>query len=283
MPARRSRTLHWKDCLWKIYERSGAIEISLDRPAGEAAGASNDLIWRVKILHLSDDEIVVDHPAAFGQSFRFENGSSFVGAMSVGQNRWMFKTTARSQGSESRLHLAMPDHVERCQRRSYYRVSTASVDLPDAECWPLLDPSSVVAAEVANEAFLRDVTRAAHDPDRMIPAEPQLLPDVGPRFCAKVVNISGGGMGLLIPPEESSGILRARFLWMRIDLRPEIIAPIALSGRVVHTHMDSAQNTHVGLAFEFGFNPAHREFVVTQLCQMVSTIQQGVAQTTEVA
>lgn len=283
MPARRSRTLRWKDCLWNIYERSGGIEISLDRDESKKSEEGHDLIWRVKILHLSEDEIVVDCPSAVGRSFRFEAGTPFVGAMSVGQNRWMFKTVSTSSKQEQQLHLKMPEHVERCQRRSYYRVSTASIDLPDAKCWPLLDPSSVVAAEVANKAALRDAARALRDPEyQPEPTEP-LLPDVGPGFRAKVVNISGGGLGLVIPPEESSGILRARFLWMQLDLRPEIIAPIALSGRIVHTHMDSAQNTHAGLAFEFGFNPSHREFVVGQLSQMVEKLQQGISHIADVA
>jgi hypothetical protein len=67
---------------------------------------------------------------------------------------------------------------------------------------------------------------------------------------------------------------------MRVNLGPDLPAPIALTGRIVHTHMDSAQSIHVGLAFEFGFNPGHREFVISQVCGMVSKLlsEQGASQ-----
>ncbi len=275
MPANRSRTDRWRDCLWQVYERGGALEISLarDEQAGERG---HDLIWRVKILQLTDAEIFVDQPAAFGRSFRLEPGAQIVGAMSIGQNRWMFRSRVLPAQGEGRLRLEMPEHVERCQRRSYYRVSTAAVDLPDVECWPLLDPGSVIAAEVANQAHVRAMERLRADPSgaqgATVDTEP-LLPDVGPRFTAHLVNISGGGLGLTIPPGEASGLDRARYLWMRLDLRPDIAAPIAMTGRLVHTHMDSAQNVHAGIAFEFGFHAGHRDFVVGQISAVVARLQ----------
>ena len=279
MPANRSRTERWRNCLWQIYERGGAIEISLARPDGSAS-AGNDLIWRVKILSVSEDQIVVNQPAAFGQTIPVQPGTRLVGAMSVGQNRWMFQTRAIEADGQQRLRLAMPEKVERCPRRSYYRVSTASVELPDVECWPLLDPTTVVAAEVANEAHVRDMLRHRRDPSGPEPTPQQLLPEVGPGFRANLVNISGGGVGLVVPPQEASGLDRARFLWMRINLGEDLPAPIALTGKIVHTHMDSAQSVHVGLAFEFGFNPSHREFVISQVCGVVARLrgEQGSAQ-----
>lgn len=272
MPANRSRTDRWRDCLWQIYERGGALEVSLERPhAGDESG--HDLIWRVKIARLSESEIVVEQPAAFGRTFRLAPNTSVVGAMSIGQNRWMFRTTALPSPNDGRLHLAMPAQVERCQRRDYYRASTAAVALPPVECWSLLDPTSVVAAEVANEAHVRDMERLRHEPDGPPSEVGPLLPEVGPRFTAELVNISGGGLGLIVPPSEASGLDRARFLWMRLDLRPGVAAPIAMTGRLAHTHMDSAQNVHAGVAFEFGFNPGHREFVVREICSLVTRLQ----------
>ncbi|MCC7390002.1 MAG: PilZ domain-containing protein [Phycisphaerales bacterium] len=279
MPANRSRTDRWRNCLWQIYERGGAIEISLARPDASPDPAS-DLIWRVKILNLGDHEIITNQPAAFGRTIPIAPGTKLVGAMSVGQNRWMFQTEALGVQPGDRLHLAMPETVERCPRRSYYRVTTAAVELPDVECWPLLDPASVVAAEVANEAYARDMLRHRRDPTLAQPQAEQVLPEVGPGFGAKLVNISGGGLGLIVSPQEASGLDRARFVWMRVNLGKDLPAPLALTGKVVHTHIDSAQSVHVGLAFEFGFNPSHREFVISQVCGVVAKLRndQGSAQ-----
>ena len=272
MPAHRSRTDRWRNCLWQIYERGGAIEISLARPDA-SPNPGSDLIWRVKIHSLGESEIITNQPAAFGRSIPIAPGTKLVGAMSVGQNRWMFQTEALRGESDDRLRLAMPETVERCPRRSYYRVSTAAVELPDVECWPLLDPTSVVAAEVANEAYARDMLRHRRDPTLAPPQAAQLLPEVGPAFGAKLVNISGGGLGLIVSPQEASGLDRARLLWLRVNLGKDLPAPLALTGKVVHTHIDSAQSVHVGLAFEFGFNPSHREFVISQVCGVVAKLR----------
>lgn len=282
MPASRSRTERWRECLGQLAERGGALEIALDRgqnayDAAEPHGA--DIVWRVRILRISEHEVLVDHPSAMGRPVRLETGVSIVGVMTIGQNRWMFRTrTLGSEGPTSgALRLAMPQTMERCQRRSFYRVSAASLDLPHVECWPLLNPESVVAAEVANEALIGELLRARHDPPgSAVGSEPaQLLPDVGPMFRARLVNMSGGGVGVVVARHEASGLDRARAVWLRVDLHPEVPAPLAITCRVVHTHVDSAQDVHAGLAFEFGYNPAHRDFVVAQICRVVGVLQQG--------
>ena len=58
-----------------------------------------------------------------------------------------------------------------------------------------------------------------------------------------------------------------------MDLRPEIPAPLAVTARLAHTHIDSEQNLYAGLAFDFAFNPAHREFVLALLARYVDSLQ----------
>ena len=102
---------------------------------------------------------------ASGRSLDIETGLELIAIIAVGQNRWMFKTRNLGQmshrGRDDRqveaMRLVMPDSVQRCQRRNYYRVETAGISLPQAEVWPLLDPKSVVLAERCNEIqFLDD-------------------------------------------------------------------------------------------------------------------------------
>ena len=49
--------------------------------------------------------------------------------------------------------------------------------------------------------------------------------------------------------------------------------PIAITARLAHTHIDSGQNLYAGMAFEFHFNPAHKQFVVEQICRYVTVLQ----------
>lgn len=290
MPASRSRTERWRECLDQILERGGGLELSIDRDQGPATADAPldnhpaDLVWRVRLFRTTDDEIHVEQPSAMGQSMRFDAGTRVIIGMAIGQNRWMFKTTILSvdSGQPGRspavLRLRMPTVVERCQRRNFYRMSTAELRLPKAQCWPLLDPTTVVAAEIANRTQIMDLlNNSAGAGPVSADTEPMVLPEVGPPFKAKLVNIGGGGAGLLVDRGESTGPDRSRLLWLRINLMPQIPAPIAVTARIAHVHLDSGQNNYLGLAFDFSFHPAHREFVVGQICRFVLSDQHGQA------
>ncbi|MFG0285013.1 MAG: flagellar brake domain-containing protein [Phycisphaerales bacterium JB039] len=262
MPANRSRTLRWRDSLRKIQERGGSIEISIDLP--EREGAGSHLIWRVRVVDVTSDRIVVEQPVALGRELALREGLEIVAAITVGQNRWMFRTRSIASGGGT-LSVEMPTQVDRCQRRDFFRVGTAALALPPADCWPLLDPVSAVSAEVATRALI--VEGGTYDPEAAI-----LLPEVGPRFGARLVNIGGGGAGIVIRKEDASSLDRARLLWVRLDLTPQLAAPIGMAARVVHTHLDSAQNLYAGLAFDFGHHPGYRQFVVEQICRYVEDV-----------
>ena len=247
-------------------------------PSGEGAGfgGGTNLIWRVRILAISGGEIHVEQPSAMGQAIALAAGLDLVAVMSIGQNRWMFHTRSLGGLTAPRggpvLRLEMPTGVERCQRRGFYRMSTAEIAMPSVEVWPLLDAATVALAEVANRARIQDLLASditgragAHD-------EP-VLPEVGPRFNARLLNIGGGGAGLIVDQKEAGSLERARHFWLRIDLRPNIPAPIAMTARLAHTRLDSGMNVHAGMAFEFSFHPAHRQFVVDQITRYVNLLQ----------
>jgi c-di-GMP-binding flagellar brake protein YcgR len=266
-----------------MAQREGAIEVTIPTSKG-ATGQSDsseqaDLIWRVRIVSVTDDEIVVEQPNAAGQPIELAPGVPLIAVMAIGQNRWMFRTsvlpalprTGTPTRSTRSMRLAMPDDVERCQRRNFYRISTAELSLPRVECWPLINPSSVVAAEVANRALIMDQINSGGS--SRIDDDSLLLPEVGPRFNARLVNLGGGGAGLLIERGEASAADRARLFWMRVNLMPTIPAPIAMTARLVHTHIDSSQNLYAGMAFEWAFHAAHRDFVVAQITRYVTQLQ----------
>lgn len=286
MPASRSRTEHWRDYLVKLHERGGALEISVDRgrTPGEPGSADrgSDLVWRVKMVALRSGSIVVEPPSACGATIPLSPGVRLIAAMTIGQNRWMFHTRTLGHadgppGHGRMLVLEMPTAVERCTRRGFFRISTADLRLPEVQCWPLLDPGSVGAAEAANRARINELS-AAHASAGPAPYELDapdsiLLPEVGPLFGAHLLNLSGGGMGLLLRPEDGRALESRPFVWVRVDLRPDVPAPVAVTCRVAHTHIDSAQNLYAGLAFDFSHNPAHRKFVVDLFTAYVNRLQ----------
>ncbi len=279
MPASRSRTQEWRRSLEQLLGRDGALEIAIAResaaPAADVAGG--DLVWRVRLVDMTEQQLIVESPYALGRGLDIAPGTDLVCAIAIGQNRWMFKSRtlgyAMPHGggrSTSRgLRIEMPVHVERCSRRAL-RVDVAELRLPSVEMWPLFDPTSVVLAERSNELAYA----AARAGEKIAPCSDELLPAVGPRFAATVVNIGGGGLGLMLEPADASALARHRLFWFRFQLADGTGVPVCAAGRVVHTHIDSTQRTYAGVSFEFTFNPSHQRTVADQIAYAIHRVQQ---------
>ncbi|MCP3902357.1 MAG: hypothetical protein GY715_01875 [Planctomycetes bacterium] len=267
--------MRWRSCLEQIHQRNGSIEIAVAR-VSDRDGEGSHLVWRVRVLGIDETNIVVEQPTALGASMCFRPGIAFVAIMTVGQNRWMFRTknvgTAEHRGSPA-LQLEMPQSVQRCQRRHHDRVLTAALTLPEVDLWPLMDPKSVLLAERANELRLAQGIIGAGVDD--IGEDDDLLPEVGPRFTGLLLNVGGGGVGLLVPPEHNQVLTRHKIFWTRIALPPELDVPICASAKLVHTHMQSDHQIYAGMAFDFSFNAGHQRFVVDQITRYVTLQQRG--------
>jgi c-di-GMP-binding flagellar brake protein YcgR len=277
--------MHWRRCLEQIWQRHGAIEIAVLREyQGEEEG--RHLMWRVRLLQIRDREIIIEHPGALGERMPLAAGIQMVGIMSIGQNRWIFTTiilgsTQHEDGSKRAvpaLRLQMPESVDRCQRRSHDRVQTTALSLPQVELWPLLDPKSVALAERANELQLEQEARAEglRFPTAARSLElDDVMPEVGPKFSGVLLNLGGGGMGVRVRSADSQALARHKVFWLQAFLPPELRTPICATAKLVHSHMDSAQNIYAGMAFDFTFNPGHHRFVVDQIRRYVTAQQAG--------
>jgi c-di-GMP-binding flagellar brake protein YcgR len=173
------------------------------------------------------------------------------------------------------MRLNLPETVQRCQRRSHYRIETAALSLPEVEIWPLLDPKSVLIAERANElAFEAGVKGSATQMSMArLEQHEEIMPEVGPAFRATLLNIGGGGVGLRVHPDDGSSLSRHKLFWLRISLPPELSTPICASAKLVHTHLESTQDFYAGLAFDFSFNPGHQRFVADQIALYIAKQQ----------
>lgn len=280
-----------------MWERNGSLEIAVaagppepDAAHDASSTAATHLVWRVRLLNVTEAEIHVEEPSALGQPIHIDAGVELIVVLSIGQNRWMFTTknlghgpTLRHGGdSRGTLRLAMPEHVQRCQRRQHYRVETAALHLPQVEIWPLLDPKSVLVAERACELQAYKARESNPGPRSSSAGGcgdssglDLTLPEVGPKFAGMLVNLGGGGVGLRVSPHDSQSLSRHKLFWMRIALPAAMSTPICATGKLVHTHMESNQDVYAGLAFDFSFNPAHQRFVVDQICRYIALQQRA--------
>ena len=280
VPAHRSRTSGWRRCLKQVHERRGSLEIAIVR--GRESDEGHHLIWRVRLVALSDDEILVEQPTTLGQVIHLEPGIDLVAILALGQNRWMFTTRmlgltqhgGRDHRTTTAMRLVMPQSVERCSRRNYYRMETTALNLPEVEVWPLLDPKSVIVAERANELQFEADQDPASGGAAAADADPEVtIPEVGPKFTATLLNLGGGGLGLRVRPQDAPALGRHKVFWLRFSLPPELTTPICATGKLAHTNVDSTQHTYAGLAFDFSFNPGHQRLVVAQICRYITAMQ----------
>lgn len=286
MPASRSRTNEWKRSLQQVFDRGGAIEFAVVRPGSRPEddefamqSPGGDLVWRVKVLSLEVDSMIVEAPMALGRNIEIGPGIELVGAIAIGQNRWVFRTRnigdapTVSERSRSRqaLRLALPEQVRRCQRRSR-RFDARDLQLPEVEAWPLLDPKSVMPIERAVEiAWSKIKVGESVNLDEM--QSDVIMPTVGPRFAATLMNLGGGGIGLRVESDASQALTRHRIFWIKMPLTPELTIPISVTGKVVHTHIDSLQRTYVGIAFDFTFNHGYQDLVAELIATYIERVQ----------
>lgn len=271
MPARRSRTERWRDSLTSLADRNGPIEICVPGTNG-----SPDLIWRVRLLGVTDEAILVEQPMTLHRQIPIASDAELIGGIAIGQNRWMFRTRVLGHaevrapfGLTQAIRLEMPVSVERCQRRNFYRTSTVSVNLPPVQVWKLRDADSALPLEFATQAAILDTQRGTP------PADPLdiMKPDLGSGFASSMLNIGGGGVGLIVSGADASVLNQHGPFWMRLNLTPVIPIPLSLTARLAHTRIDSSGDVHAGFAFDFLRNREYEPFVAEQICRFVSSLQ----------
>lgn len=300
VPATRSRNENWRQSLEQLHAKGGSLEIAMPHKLEDSViydhhteDGSNHVVWRVRVLDLTDDEIVIEQPVALGQVIPIEAGTDLIGVIAIGQNRWMFRTqnlgagTAayHGRGSYPTMRLKMPDEVGRCQRRKFYRVGAMGLDLPVIQCSVLLDLDSAAVAEAANRVEVEELndrgviarigSRNMAAGSRGAVLDGPVMPIVGTTFDASLMNIGGGGVGIVVEKEDRGALEAARHLWLQVDLRPHLPAPIGVTARVRHKHIDSSQRLYCGLSFEFSHSPKHERFIIDQLCRYVVAVQRA--------
>lgn len=272
MPARRSRTERWQDSLRDLAERRGPLEVSI------AADGAKSLNWRVRLLEIRGNRLIVENPVTLGRNVPIRPGVSIVGGLSIGQNRWMFTTAvlaADQRVIDGRPHqvieLLMPENVERCQRRAFYRISTASLDLPDVECESIDDPAEAVPLQIATRAAIVDGT-SAPTPSRSAPMS-LASPATGLGGRGELLNIGGGGALLRMPASCGSLLDRPSYFLLSVDLGPSVALPLPITAKLAHTRIDSSQNIHAGFAFDFSQNREYESFVSEVICRYIAGLQ----------
>lgn len=283
MSAHRSKAIEWRRSLEQIRHRDGIVEIAIAHgAAGQGLAFDSDvnpsvanLVWRLRIREVGPDEFAVERPSSNGRPIDIPRGTALIGAVTFEKDRWMFRSRVLGiwtpltgfSASNRGIRIAMPHQVERCLRRAT-RITVAGMRLPKIEMWPLLDPSTALSCERAYETALQRVKEGSAP----IAPSDEVLPKVGAGFQATLVNIGSGGLGVLVEPEDAVALSYHRLFWVRFGLGAVMPIPIAVSARIVHTHIDAAHRVFAGVSFNFDLNPAYQSVVGDQIIQVIGKI-----------
>jgi hypothetical protein len=228
----------------------------------------------VRVFAVEPDGVIVERPWSITQEVEIRPGQVLDGLMVDGLRRWTFtcrvEQTLRHALNEKKhvicLRLSRPVDVADGQRRDYFRVDTAGAELPAARLWHLMDHEG--CAEYEHYCRLRHRACPAERDDIVQPP----APPIGDDFSTMVMDISAGGLGVLVKRDIEWLLPTAPLLWTKITL-PDVEDPLFAVTRLAHWHEESAELIRLGLCFSFDHNPGYRGFFIEQLCRFSAEYQ----------
>jgi c-di-GMP-binding flagellar brake protein YcgR len=274
----------WQLSLQKLALRNGVMELEPAdaKPAPQAhvvvdetgeAQAAQTLSWRVRLLKLDGQSVIIERPTSAHQPVVIKPGDAVTGTMLEGSTRWSLSMVVIEQlpfklnGAQSivALRLSWPKQVTNAQRREFFRVDTAGAIIPPLTIWKLADPASCVEFERYNELVHKMRGRSENIP------KPH-FPQIADPFSARLIDLSGGGLCVSVARTLKTTLDEKPMLWLQLTL-PEAVEPYYAAARIAHTHIESALVMQLGLSFSFEHNPPHKRFMVDEMCRFANKLQ----------
>lgn len=216
---------------------------------------------RVRLLALASNGVVIDRP--IGQAFtrHMVKGTRLHVLVAEGAERWEFHAaildTVPFRLNDSTevpaIVISSPKTVHSAQRRAYFRVTIGSVAVKNTRLTPILGDAQ---------------TETESDE-----AAPQS--DIKP-FEAKLLNIGGGGIGVLTPQRVAWQLPMVRRYECTLPL-PTRKTPVVIPADVVRLEEQEDGTTYMGLQFDFE-NLPDRHACADAICHFTAWHQRQILQ-----
>ena len=254
----------WLEMLRELADRNGSVELTPidDSGEGDQAGATaaptggpdqtatqappQTHTCRARLLEVGrDQKLLVEMPPRPGAAQALRRAAAVhVLVMNHGQ-RWTGRSpvlgTQRYQLNERNhvlaLQLGGTTDVRSAQRRRFYRANTAAIEMPN-----------VLLAAV----------------------DDQLAKEIGP-LEARMLNISGGGLGLRLEGREVRQVLTGQVYCCRFQL-PGDQEGMVVNARIVHAEPTRDRALYLGMSFEFA-DDAHRQRVQDRIIRFTTRLE----------
>lgn len=201
--------------------------------------------FRTRVLSAGDGGIVVQRPAQAEAAGCFHPRTVVsVLALDGEGRRWELISKVRRSmrvklndtADTAALMLDYPSELRSGQRRSFYRVATRSSEMDSIQLLPHEESPEVKA------------------------------------FSAALLNISGGGVGVIAPVEMREQLARTRYYVCRMTL-PVLGFPMMIPVCIVHREILEDGQTYLGMSFDFDDDRSDRERIVDEVCRFATHLQ----------
>ena len=99
-----------------------------------------------------------------------------------------------------------------------------------------------------------------------------MTPGIGKPIPGTLINISAGGLCLLVNPQHKETCAMGRHFWLRLDLDQET-GRLWEIGKIVHIKETDNGNHRLGVRFELAFHPDHGKCVQEAICAFIAEQQ----------
>ncbi len=263
----------WLSAVSYLERRNGVLELRVDpsRLTREQARHRHDGQYRVRLLRIDGDRWLVERPFVKDGSASLAQGMPVQGIVGRGPQRWVFQSVIEnvelcSLNTEMRvpaLRLGPPSKVSTSQRRAYFRVSMAGLDLPPATLSPLLDLDSAKPAQDAN--------RQLHKTGDMRPAASAPSPLISGGFRGHVLDLSGNGLSVNLDGELAESVTEHEHFWVELKL-PDQEHPLRFAARRTRV-ADHEEGMLIGLTCALGAFGVHEQFITDAICKFTADAQ----------
>jgi c-di-GMP-binding flagellar brake protein YcgR len=269
-----NQAAEWRDTVAATERRNGAVDLSVDdsRLTVEQTKHRHDGTFRVRLIQIrADGQWIVERPFVKDGSASLAKGMPITGVIGAGSRRWAFDARIASVelsrlNARARipvLRLSVPERVRPFQRRAFFRVSTAGLDLDPATLWPLLELTSARAPQEASRNLHKTGDRKA--------AAAAPAPRLGPAFQGKLNDVSGNGLSVRLKSDSKRTVDKHDLFWVELRL-PAIDHPLVLVARRVRVVRVDPELL-VGMTFVLGEFPSHEQFVSDAICRFAADEQ----------
>ena len=251
----------WFGLVKELEERNGTLTIqAVDRSKPDAATPEH----KVRLIRIVDNAWILERPFAKSGELGFSPNRTLYGIVGTGPSRFGFNSTVintetfqLNDASEIPvIRIESPRNIATVQRRAYYRVAAAALDLRPITAWPLNDINTARLAETANQ-------HAHKHPDIIADT---IRPSLGMPIHGRIFDISGNGIALITDAGNAPVFNDMTPIWLEFYL-PENPIPFAVVARTIRVSPLGDSEIQVGLQYQFAHNPAHAQFITDNVCR----------------